>query len=324
VAALAVDPLNPTTRWLIGAAQGGIWETSDGGASWTPRTDDQASLAMGVIAFAPSEPATVYAGTGEPNFRGDDYAGAGLLVSHNHGVNWQMLNTQFAETSFSGIQVNPTVSSNLVVATVRGGGGITDAASGRNVPPTAPARGIFVSSDGGLTFKQVLTGEATALQANPGNFNQQYGALGEIYGDPINGIYRTLNGWTTSELVNGSWTALAGPTGMGRIAMAIATSNPNTLYVGIAEQRVNYRAGLVGIWRTDNAWAATPTWTQLPNPQVYNDFAYSPRFWYHFYLLVDPADANALYLTELDVWRYTGSWSSIAGITSYYNELSSD
>ncbi len=104
--------------------------------------------------------------------------------------------------------------------------------------------------------------------------------------------------------------------------MAIAPSNPNTLYVGMAEQRVNYRAGLVGIWRTDNAWAATPTWTQLPNPPVYNDFSYSPRFWYHFYLLADPADANALYLTELDVWRYTGSWSSIAGITSYYNGLS--
>ncbi len=178
VAALAVDPLDPTNRWLIGAAQGGIWETSDGGASWTPRTDDQASLAMGVIAFAPSEPATVYAGTGEPNFRGDDYAGAGLLVSYNHGVNWQMLNTSFAETSFSSIQVNPTVSSNLVVATVRGGGGVSDAASGRNVPPTAPPRGIFVSSDGGLSFKQELTGEATALQANPGNFNQQYRRAG--------------------------------------------------------------------------------------------------------------------------------------------------
>ena len=76
VATVAVDP-SDSDHWLIGAALGGIWETMDAGNTWNPRTDSQASLAMGAIAFAPNNPSLVYAGTGDANFRGDNYAGAG-------------------------------------------------------------------------------------------------------------------------------------------------------------------------------------------------------------------------------------------------------
>src|SRR5579859_1962699 len=89
VTALAVDPSRPG-HWLIGTAQGGIWENTNSGPSW-PRTDDQPSLAMGAIAFAPGNPSLVYAGTGEANFRGDAYAGAGLLASQDGGTHWQMI-----------------------------------------------------------------------------------------------------------------------------------------------------------------------------------------------------------------------------------------
>ena len=61
VAAIAVDPRD-LQHWLIGAAQGGIWETRDAGTTWTPKTDDAASLAMGAIAFAPGDPDVIYAG----------------------------------------------------------------------------------------------------------------------------------------------------------------------------------------------------------------------------------------------------------------------
>src|SRR5882672_7550663 len=181
VAALAVDPSN-SNHWLIGAAQGGIWETPDAGSDWYPRTDNQASMAMGAIAFSPANPLLVYAGTGEANFRGDDYAGAGLLVSQDGGTHWQMLNTNFAKTSFSHIRVNPTNSSNLVATTVRGGAGVGEESSGDANVPGAPPRGVFVSTNGGTDFIRVLTGEATALEANPTNFSQQHAGLGEIYG----------------------------------------------------------------------------------------------------------------------------------------------
>lgn len=357
VAAIAVDPSN-SNHWLIGAAQGGIWETTDAGSDWKPRTDSQASMAMGAIAFSPSNPSVVYAGTGEANFRGDDYAGAGLLWSQDGGTFWQMLNTNFAKTSFSRIRVNPASSSSLVVATTRGGAGVGEEASGNGNVPGAPPRGVFVSTNGGTSFTLMLTGEATALEANRNNFNQQYAGLGEIYGDPTNGVYRTTNGWASFQLIQGPWfmtnlTYTNYPIGTnitccgsqggcsnvscctngyictniiytnivtgtnitysgGRIAMASSPSDPNTLYVGIAGIRSFYLAELDGIWVTTNAWAATPTWSQLPFPDVSEDFISTPRFWYMFDLLVDPADPAVVYLAEFDVWRYSGGWTSLA------------
>jgi hypothetical protein len=206
VTCLAVDPSN-SHHWLIGAAQGGIWETFNEGATLDARTDDQASMAMGAIAFAPGG-SVVYAGTGEANFRGDAYAGAGLLVSQDGGTHWGMLNSSFAKTAFSRIRVNPLNLSNLVVATARSGGGVGEESSGTGNVPGAPPRGIFISTDGGNGFTQVLTGEATALEANPNNFCLQYAALGEIYGDLTNGVYRTTNCWASSELIQGPWQPL--------------------------------------------------------------------------------------------------------------------
>jgi len=352
VAALAVDPSN-SNHWLVGSAQGGVWETSDAGNSWDPRTDSQASLAMGAIAFAPANPLLVYAGTGEPNFRGDDYAGAGLLVSHNGGAGWQMLNTNFAKTSFSRILVHPANSGNLAVATVRGGAGVGEESSGYVMVPGAPPRGVFVSTDGGTNFTRRLTGEATALVAKPNQFSLQYAGLGEIYGDPTNGVYRTTNTWQTFELLTGPWiltnitfTSTNYPiatniitdtngssssytniiytniiTGSnitsgypgGRIAMAGSPADPDTLYVGAADARSAYRAALAGIWVTTNAWADSPTWARLPDPAVFNDGVGSPKFWYNFDLLVDPADPAAVYLAEFNVWRYASeAWTHLA------------
>ena len=349
VAALAVDPSN-ANHWLIGAAQGGIWETTDAGKNWNPRTDAQDSMSMGALAFAPGNPSLVYAGTGEGNFRGDAYAGAGLLVSQNGGTIWQMLNTNFARTSFSRIRVNPDDSWNLVVATARGVAGIQEESSGYGNVPGAPPRGVFASTNGGTNFIRVLTGEATALEANPTNFNLQYAGLGEIYGDPTNGVYRTTDGWQTFQLIQGPWietnfvytnfpvatniviscTNLQCITNIiitytnfitgtnilsgGRIAMASAPTDPNTLYVGVAETRYRYLSALEGIWVTTNAWDVNPTWSQLPTPPVFADSVSSPRYWYNFDLLVDRFDPSVVYLAEFDVWQYgSGGWTCLAG-----------
>src|ERR1043166_2318961 len=171
VTCVAADPQN-NFHWLLGSAQGGIWETYDAGNTWAAKTDDQASLAIGAIAYAPSAPSVIYAGTGEANFSGASYAGAGLLVSYNNATNWQMLNTVFAQTAVSRIQVDPSQHNNLSLATVRGVAGKNG--HGSAVPPTAPARGVFVSYNGGGIWSRALTGEATDLAMDPYNFNRQY------------------------------------------------------------------------------------------------------------------------------------------------------
>ncbi len=85
VNAIAIDPRDNNVVYM-GAAEGGVWKTTDGGINWTPLTDGQNSLASGAIAIDPTNPDTVYAGTGEENFAIDSYYGAGILKSTNGGA----------------------------------------------------------------------------------------------------------------------------------------------------------------------------------------------------------------------------------------------
>ena len=119
VAAIAVDPSNKA-HWLIGAAGGGVWETFDSGQSWAPRTDDQPVLTMGAIAFAPSTPKIVYAGTGEAVFSVDAYSGQGVLKSTDGGTTWTHLTdtrSTFLNRAFSDLAVHPT-NPDIVIAGV--------------------------------------------------------------------------------------------------------------------------------------------------------------------------------------------------------------
>jgi hypothetical protein len=65
VPAIAVDPTNPNNVF-IGAADGGVWKSTNGGATWIPLTDNQPSLAIGALAIDPLNPNIIFAGTGEP------------------------------------------------------------------------------------------------------------------------------------------------------------------------------------------------------------------------------------------------------------------
>ena len=89
VSAIAIHPANPA-RVLCGAANGGVWESFDRGASWTPRTDYAATLTVGAIAYDRPNPA-VYCGTGEGNWW--SWLGAGVLRSTDGGTSWATLCT---------------------------------------------------------------------------------------------------------------------------------------------------------------------------------------------------------------------------------------
>lgn len=317
VADIAVDPRD-ANRWLIGAAQGGIWETRDAGATWTPKTDGQASLAMGAIAFAPSNPDIIYAGTGEAVFSGDAYAGAGLLKSTDGGATWQLLAADFAKSTFSDIKVHPTNPDIVLAVTLRGIAG-----RGRDFPPDPTPTGILKSSNGGVTWSLKLAGQGTDLEVDPTNFNHQYAGIGEIFGGGANGVYRSTNAGDNWTLISGPWATMPG--GVGRVELAIGPSNPNVLYVGIQDafNDVGEDGGLLGLWRTDNAWAPVPAWTQI-DTRATDDGSGVHGYcgWnkahgvdtdscgYNHEIIVDPTNPNTLYAGGIPLWKCTNCGAS--------------
>ena len=307
IASAVVDPSN-TAHWLVGAAQGGVWETTDSGSTWVVKTDAQPSLAMGAIALAPSNPSIIYAGTGEANFSGDSYHGAGLLKSIDGGTIWQLLGaTTFASNGFSSIKVDPGNSNTLLTASTRAIAGRENA-----YPAAIPPRGIFRSTDGGTNWAQSLNGEATDLQVDPTNFLRQYAGLGEIYGSAPNGVYRSADGGQTWSAIGGPWTSMIG--GVGRVTLAIAPSNANRLYVSIQDA---FGSGgndgqLLGLFQTNNAWSPTPTWTRITSAPGYCDAC-----WYSQVLAVDPLNANLLYVGGQGLWKFDGTaWTEIDNVAN--------
>jgi photosystem II stability/assembly factor-like uncharacterized protein len=117
VAAIAVDP-EDSGHVLVGAAAGGVWQTLDGGLTWTPQTDGQPTLSIGALAFDPSRPSTVYAGTGEGNSAGYRKLGQGILVSSDGGSNWKAVaRDRFAGLGFYRLVVDPRDRRRLFAAT---------------------------------------------------------------------------------------------------------------------------------------------------------------------------------------------------------------
>lgn len=319
VASIAVDPSEPG-HWLIGAAHGGIWETRNSGTSWEPRTDDQLSLAMGAIAFASSHPRIVFAGTGEAVFSRSTYGGEGLLQSRDGGRTWQPLaTTEFSGAAFSDLAVDPSNADVIVAATTHAGVA--------SIPGTPPVRGVMKSKSGGQTgtWAQMLPGEATDLKVIPGDFSKQYAGIGDICGDARNGVYRSLDGGDQWQAILGSWTATGA---VGRVELAISPSKPNVLYVSIqrAPDASFVGGDLLGLWRTDNAWDATPVWREIPSAKdldlgngtrgSYCSYVSSQRriaqCWYDHVLSVDPANADMLYVGGIELWRYDGrQWTAV-------------
>jgi uncharacterized protein (TIGR03437 family) len=302
VTSLAVDPRDGNVVY-IGASGGGVWKTTDGGQNWQPLTDDQPSLAIGSLAVAPSQPDIVYAGTGEQNNSGDSYYGAGVLKSTDAGATWKQLPGPFATPSSSSrlfggahigaLAVSPN-DSNVVLAGIQ--------------QTLAATSGIYRSSDGGATWTAVLTGAAGSdLVFNPSDPTIVYAALGSAATNARNGVYKSTNGGITWDPAGGSGTTALPATNMGRIALALAPSSPNTVYAGIHNAGAAGFGSLLGLYKSSDGGQS---WTRLPAP----DYC-TPQCSYNNVLRVNPRNPNVVVAAGLPPYRSLDgglTWVNIA------------
>jgi photosystem II stability/assembly factor-like uncharacterized protein len=330
VSSIAIDP-GDAAHWLVGIGNGGIWESRDAGASFRPIADSAPTLAIGALAFAPSNPQIIYAGTGEATGPGFTKAGLGMLKSTDGGQTWNVIAVStFARAAVRRIRVHPA-NANILLATVTRGGFGRDSHEGM---PSSPPFGVVRSTDGGATWVRTLPGFVTALETDPTNFNNQYAAIGTYRNRPgvnnddkdglPNGVYRSTDGGQTWTVIPGPWgVSTATVEATGRIELAIAPSNPNTLYAGIAlpsNTRPNV-VGLLGLYRTDNAWAASPAWITVPTAAIMEGGYCGPtKCDYSNVISVTPADPNTLFAggAERSMWRcdncgLSATWTDLPG-----------
>ncbi len=316
IAGVAVDPTNVNNIY-IAAAGGGVWQSTDGGATYLPLTDTQGTLAMGAIAIAPSNHLKLYAGTGEANNSADSNFGLGILISNDGGATWSLSTGPggaFNRLAVGKIAVHPSDQNTAYAA-------VNDFAENGFCCSNT---GVYKTSDGGVTWTNVTSAAGkdslypwTDVAVDPNSPTILYAAHGDIFNsNSTNGVYRSLDSGATWSLLTN---APNGGGSVGRIALAVAPSasnaNQHVLYVAVSTAVTVGSGGLYQMLRSDNADSATPTFTNLTSTPNFG----GSQGWYDWVIAVDPANSANVYaagVTPDNVIQSTNSGASWTNISS--------
>ncbi|MFN8574733.1 MAG: hypothetical protein U0132_21950, partial [Gemmatimonadaceae bacterium] len=133
---------SPSKTFLVAAAAGGIWKSTNNGQTWRPVFDDQRVISMGMLAIAPSDTMQVWAGTGEPNSRNSITPGGGVYKSMDGGLTWKSMGLERTQ-AIGRIVVHPT-NPNIVYVAALGAPWSTN-----------KERGLYKTTDGGTSWELV-------------------------------------------------------------------------------------------------------------------------------------------------------------------------
>jgi photosystem II stability/assembly factor-like uncharacterized protein len=274
-------------HFYFGAVDGGVWATADAGRTWQPIFDHEPVGSIGALALAPSDPNTIYVGSGEADMRSDIAHGNGMYKTTDAGKHW------------SHIGLDDSYQIGKVLVDPRNPNVVFVAALGHAYEPNAE-RGVFRSTDGGAHWSKVLfkddnTG-AIDLAFKPGDPDTIYAALWQTRRPPWN-VYPPSNGPGSGLYVSHDggthWSQLQGngfPAHPGRIGIALAPSQPGRVYA-----LVDASGGEGGLYRSDDGGAH---WNHVTGDQ-----RIWQRGWYFCRLTVDPKNADRVYVMNTIVLR---------------------
>ena len=291
ITTIAYDTDNAETLYA-GTSVGGLYKTEDGGFIWTPVFEEPGAMSIGAVTTAPSQPATVYVGTGEANGSSSSGAffGNGIYRSDNGGETWTHKGLE--ESNHIGrIIVDPDDPARVFVAA----GGVL---YGKN-----EERGLYRSKDGGESWDRVLfVSDSTAcidLVMHPTDHDTIYCVMWERirfahvrrYAGPTSSVHRSYDGGDTwTEIATESETGLQD---RGRMGIAISKSDPSILYLSVTtDPIINEFAGL---FRSSDYGT---TWERQDQGDI--GYVYASFGWFFGNVRVHPEDPNTVYLLGLD------------------------
>lgn len=299
---------NPNVYYM-GTTGGGLWKTEDAGLSWRNISDGYFKTAtIGAIAVAESDSNVIYVGTGEHAVRGVmTHGGDGIYKSTDAGKTWKKIGLDTTQ-HISRIIVHPK-NPDIVYVAAQGA-----------LYSSSKDRGVYKSTDGGLTWKNTLfvndkTG-ASELSMDMNNTRILYAAMWEhgrlpwkvISGGTGSGLYKsTDSGETWEKMTEGL------PEKMGKMAIAVSRSNPEKVYALIESDSYSDERGLYVSNNAGKSWA-----------QVTNDNRLVQRAWYYIELFIDPKNENTIYVLSAPALRSNDggrTWENLGGTHGDFHDL---
>ncbi|WP_203296647.1 VPS10 domain-containing protein [Luteirhabdus pelagi] len=283
-------PNQPHT-FYVGYTGGGVWKTDDAGHHWTNISDSGIECgSIGSVAVSPISPKTLLVGTGSDSPRGNISPGIGMYKTTDDGKNWKHVGME--NCGQIGDIIYDPKNPNIVYAAALG-----------NIFEPNPERGVYKSTDGGDTWKQVFflndkTG-AIDIALHPEDSNIIYAGMWRaerkpwtlIDGGETGGLYKSTDaGKTWNRIFNGL------PKGLvGKIGIAISPVNPDRIWV--IQQTAKEEDG--GVYRSDDGGDSFK--------RINRNHKLRQRGWYYSRIFADPQDENTVYVTN------TGFYKSIDG-----------
>ncbi len=275
-------PIDQAQTYYVGAASGGIFKTTDGGANWTPIFDEQEMLSIGDMEISKNNTDLLWVGTGEVNAGGGSlaYDGDGMYKSADGGLTWESKGLP-ALGSIGKVLIDPNDDNTIFVGAM---GPLFRKDNNR---------GVYRSTNDGADWEQVLfVSDSTGIidmSIHPNNGDILYAASWERirrpnnnqYGGETSRIYRSQDGGDTwAELTNG---LPSNPENKGRISIDISQSNPDVLYAFYTDKIGNVE----GTFRTDNGG---DSWTEVNSINTGTSY-----HWWFGGIFVDPTDEDIIY-----------------------------
>ena len=271
--------------FYFGAVNGGVWKTTDTGVVWSPIFDGQPAGSVGALAIAPSDPETIYVGTGETDIRSDLSSGNGVYRSIDGGATWTHLG--LAETHQISRIVVDSRNPNVVYV----------GALGHAYAPNEQ-RGVYKSMDGGAQWTKVLdqgpeigVSDLAICSGNPRllfagtwhTWRPPWSTYAPIDG-PGGGLYRSQDAGETWSRLNGKGL----PEGeWGRVGVDVAADGKR-VYALIQAKKP-------GLYRSDDSGN---TWTLVnADPRL------TSRAWYFNSVTIDPHNSDVVYIPNVALYR---------------------